>query len=410
MGPVMTFLSKPPAQVLQVGDGKSFSRIEQALGAAANGAEIDVYPSKRGYLKTALLVKKRVFLRAMGKILLDGAGFAFTGEGSTPRAIIQVELSGSSTRIEGFEMTGASNSSCNAAAIRINQANDVTVKHCDIHGNDMGAMSNGEGPNSGDNQRFVDCRIHQNGTERQAGYNHNLYLGGASVSIDRCIIWGALTGHNLKSRAHFTSVTNSVLYGGANRQIDCVESDETDSPNSNLLVYNCILAMDPNSKGNGNVIHFGSEGRARKGAAYILQSTVFTQFLSPVLFLDSNGGAGELENDVVIDPDPMRPELAGFSAGVFPSRVHGSGDLFSPGYSVGNSSLTRQDFRLGTIEQSNPEVPLIGGTQYRLSAPSTFRPVKCWYRTGNGKMRTIEGGPVRFGADPTLFKLLTEPS
>ncbi|MFN8219030.1 MAG: hypothetical protein U0S12_02720 [Fimbriimonadales bacterium] len=38
------------------------------------------------------------------------------------------------------------------------------------------------------------------------GYNHNLYLGGTSVTIQFCEIYGALTGHNLKSRAHFTRV------------------------------------------------------------------------------------------------------------------------------------------------------------------------------------------------------------
>ena len=42
--------------------------------------------------------------------------------------------------------SGAHNASHNGAGVRINQANDILVTHCEIHDNDMGVMSNGKLP------------------------------------------------------------------------------------------------------------------------------------------------------------------------------------------------------------------------------------------------------------------------
>jgi hypothetical protein len=47
--------------------------------------------------------------------------------------------------LEGFELNGAHNATHNGAAVRINQANGVTIRDCLIHHSDMGIMSNGDG-------------------------------------------------------------------------------------------------------------------------------------------------------------------------------------------------------------------------------------------------------------------------
>ncbi len=196
------------ANVLTVGDNKTYARIEAALAAAAANDEIDVYASASGYAGTALLIKTPG-IKIIGKnsrITLDGGDFVYSGSGSVPRAIIQVNAD--DVTIDNFELQNAHNGSYNGAGVRINAGSRVTIRNCDIHGNDMGIMSNGiEGnPRAASDQMIDHCEIHHNGNQADPGYNHNLYLGGTSVTVQFCSISHSLTGHNLKSRAHFTRV------------------------------------------------------------------------------------------------------------------------------------------------------------------------------------------------------------
>lgn len=81
-------------------------------------------------------------------------------------------------------MSGAHNKSQNGAGVRINQANHVTIRNCNIHHNDAGIMSNGDvNTGTGLNQRIEYCAIHHNGDLARPGWNHNLYLGGTSVRL-----------------------------------------------------------------------------------------------------------------------------------------------------------------------------------------------------------------------------------
>ena len=240
------------ANILTVGNEKTFARLEAALGAAAVGDEIDVYPSSAGYAGTALLVKTPG-IKIVGKdsrITLDGSGFAYSGVGSVPRAIIQVNADDVS--IENFELENASNASHNGAGIRINAASRVTIRNCDIHGNDMGIMSNGIEGNShaASDQLIEHCEIHHNGNQADPGFNHNLYLGGTSVTVQFCSIHHSLTGHNLKSRAHFTSVLYCEIYSSANRDLDFVEDWYTRGANSYVLLLGNVIRKDPNCTGN----------------------------------------------------------------------------------------------------------------------------------------------------------------
>jgi hypothetical protein len=103
----------------------------------------------------------------------------------------------------------------------INQANSIIVRDCVIHHNDMGIMSNGDGtPDTATDQRIEGCLIHSNGDPADPGFNHNLYLGGTSVTLIGCEVHSSLTGHNVKSRAHRTTVLASFIHDAANREFD----------------------------------------------------------------------------------------------------------------------------------------------------------------------------------------------
>ena len=243
------------AASLEVGPGKTFARIEDANAKAKPGDTVLVYPwPGRKYEKTAVLVRQKDLtfrgVPAAGKtcVPINGHGFEYSGAGSTPRAIFQFNAGADHCTLEGFELFGAHNTSHNGAGVRINQANHVIVRNCLIHGNDMGVMSNGDGTLArGVDQRIERCRIYRNGDPSEPGQNHNLYLGGTSVTLRFCEVHHSLTGHNVKSRAHYTRVEYCYVHHSANREFDLVDAAETSRSASDAVLLGNIIVKDPHA-------------------------------------------------------------------------------------------------------------------------------------------------------------------
>ncbi|MFI5386780.1 MAG: hypothetical protein ACHQ50_11745 [Fimbriimonadales bacterium] len=327
------------AAVLQVGDGRAYRRIEEAVAAAKPGDTIEVYPSAVGYAGSAIMIRKpRLTIRGIGekRIVLDGGTFDYSGEGRIPRAIFQADPQAEGTKIEHFELRGAHNGSYNGAGVRINQASNVTVSDCDIHGDDMGIMSNGRtgDPHASENQLITHCAIHGNGNLKDPGYNHNLYLGGTSVTVEFSDIYASLTGHNLKSRAHFNLVRHCYIHDSANRECDFVEAWDTERPNSNAVLIGNVIAKDPNCHGNRMTIHFGQEKGQRNGALFLLADTIVTPFLSPVVELSSSKAELNMYSNIVVNVQESHPLLVEATNGANPDNVVGAGNWISSGYDL----------------------------------------------------------------------------
>ena len=187
--------------------------------------------------------------------------------------------------------------------MRINQANRVTVRHCSIHNNDMGIMSNGDGSlERGVNQVIEFCEIHHNGDPADPGYNHNLYLGGTSVTLRACEVYSSLTGHNVKSRAHHNRVEYCYIHDSANREFDLVDAADTAQPDSHAVLLGNIVVKDPNCGGNRSVIHFGQDGgKEHDGTLHLMFNTIVTPFLSPVVELSAPKAKAQLTGNLVWD-------------------------------------------------------------------------------------------------------------
>ena len=292
-----------------MGPGQKFARLEEAVGAAKAGDTVVVFPqpANRPYPAVALFVRTpRLTIRAEGKdrIPLSGSGFSYSGDGKIPRAIVQFGPGGDGCVLQGFELFDAHNESHNGAGVRINQANDVTIRNCDIHGNDMGIMSNGDGTlHAGVNQLIEQCLIHGNGTDKDPGYNHNLYLGGTSVRLIACEVFGSTTGHNVKSRAHQTYILNCYIHDAANREIDLVDAKgDTTEPGSDAVIVGNVIVKDPKCFGNRGVIHFGQDGgHEHDGRAWLTHNTIVTPFVAPVVMLSSPKATARLINNIVFD-------------------------------------------------------------------------------------------------------------
>ncbi len=347
-----------PLEILAVGDGKPFARIEDAVKAASPGTEIDVYPSTAGYKSTADKIKlSGLTIKGVGKpVTIDGSSYEYSGKGSTARAIFQIEPDANGVSIENFELKGAHNGSFNGAGIRINAANRCSIRHCDIHGNDMGIMSNGQdgNPHAGEDQLIEHCQIHENGNAADPGYNHNLYLGGTSVTLRFCSISHSLTGHNLKSRAHFTLVEYCEIFGSANRELDFVEAWDTRRPDSNAVLIGNVITKDPECKGNRVVINFGEEGGRRNGSLYLIHNTIRTPFHSAVVNLSSPLAHAYLMNNVIQNRSDAHPTLVAVDRGALLSNVIGNTNVLSPTFDIANTNLNPQTL---TTTLSSPPTP-----------------------------------------------------
>jgi hypothetical protein len=300
------------ATVRDVGPGKTYARIESAYQAASAGDSILVYPKATGasYDSVAVYLTKRklVFLgiaAAGGRVLMHGDGYDYSGAGSVPRAMFQFNPGADSCVVENFEISGCHNTSYNGAAFRINQVNDITIRNCHIHDNDMGIMSNGTvSANSAANQLIENCIVHDNGNQADPGYNHNFYVGGTSVIIRGCNVYAATTGHDIKSRAHITIVEGCYVHDCQNREFDLVDDNGvTTVPGSHALISGCVIVKATNTSGNKTTIHFGQDGGFdHNGTLYVVHSTIISPYISPIVDLSASGAGVSFTNSLVLDP------------------------------------------------------------------------------------------------------------
>ncbi len=345
---------------LHVGPEQAFAHLEDAVLRAAAGDVILVHPlpNQEPYAQVGLnITTPRLTLKATGgRVVLSGKGGDQSGRGARPRAIVQFSRGADGGVLEGFELTGAHNHSHNGAGVRINQANDVTIRDCVIHHNDMGLMSNGDGTSrAGVNQMIEHCLIHANGDASDPGFNHNLYLGGYSVTLLGCEVHSSLTGHNIKSRAHKTIVHACYVHDSANREFDLVDAQgDTTTPGSDAVLAGNVIVKARHCSGNRGVIHFGQDGgKDHDGTLYLLHNTMVTPYVSPVVLLSSGKAHVQFFNNLIWDGGGQQSRQQLLALLKTSSQVQGAGNWRSEGFSDGNgygrifapASLTQPPFR-----------------------------------------------------------------
>jgi hypothetical protein len=410
------------AATLTVGAGKTFARIEEAYEAAKPGDLIEIYkPQGEAYQRTALIITKpRLTFRGMGPgVVVDGKGFDYSGVGSVPRAIFQINPEADRVSIEHLTLTGAHNQSHNGAGVRINAATGSTVSGCTIFGNDMGVMSNGaaKNPEAGYGQAITGCTIYGNGDPSDPGYSHNLYLGGAKVTVQGCHIYGSTTGHNVKSRAHYTELSYNYIHDAANREIDLVDDWDTERPDSNaLLLGNVIVKEHPAGEGNRTIIHFGQDGgRKHDGTIYLVNNTIITRYIAPIVQLSHSASRARFDNNVIVNTEQASPVLVSVTSLHKPADVAGWNNWISTRYSLKSTSIdpkSRFEPKMATdappfvdAAKGDYRLPISWGKAY-YRTPARYRngdgkeveaEPRSQYRAGptmEGRLDTIQGGPI----------------
>nr|WP_319394162.1 PKD domain-containing protein [uncultured Desulfobacter sp.] len=196
----------------------------------------------------------------------------------------------------------ASTYASNACGIRVSMGT-VTIRNCDIHGNENGIFSANT-----ENLVIENCSIHDNGVHTSSTQQHNLYLGGGAgsrVTVQYSHIGELLNdGQQAKFRTETLIFRYNWVEGGKNSVLDLVE--DGDNGVSDAYVYGNVL-IKPAYANNGRMIHFGGDNAAihRTGTLYFFNNTCIIKTVNRqvVLFQITETGADVIaDNNIFYKP------------------------------------------------------------------------------------------------------------
>jgi hypothetical protein len=259
--------------ILTVGQGQQYSTIAAAVAASSDGDTINVEGGT--YTNDFFTIRTSLTLQAV-----DGeAHIVATQQPGDGKAAITEGAAGINVAINGFEISGVTVPDGNGAAIRYEGGN-LSLTNDYFHDNQEGLLGAPD-PNGTISVHHSEFSFNGDGS----GFTHNFYAGAiASVSIDDSYFHDAIVGHEIKSRAASTSVTNSRVFdnnGSASYSID--------TPNGgNVNISSNVIEQGPNTQ-NPAIFAYGEEGITNAGSASISGNTIVN---------DDPGGYGVLGGPV----------------------------------------------------------------------------------------------------------------
>ncbi len=258
--------------VLTVGIGQQYSTIEAAVNASSSNDTINV--QKGTYTNDFLSITHNLTLDAVGGMVSLVATVAPPNE----KGLIDEGDNGVSVSVTGFELSGVSISDANGAngaGIRY-EGGTLTLANDYIHNNQDGLLANADpaGRISIVNTEFAD-----NGTASGAGagYDHNLYVGAiGSLTVNQSYFTGAVVGHEIKSRAASTTITNSRIQDGPGG----TASYDIDLPNGGAATISGNTIEKSATAENPVVISYGEEGNLSAGSSLLVSGNIILNDLA----------------------------------------------------------------------------------------------------------------------------------
>lgn len=321
------------------------------------------------------------------------------------RAILNVPLdAGVNLSIDGLEIHGAARPGANpnGAGILFEVGNGaLTVSHSWIHGNEDGILTgapDAHSPGGVMTATISHSDIGDNGAPpgsayAAAGSDHNIYAGAlTSLTVTDSYIHGAFSqGHEIKSRALTTTITNNRIFDLSPRAGALGTSYDIDVPNGgNVTITGNVIEKGPASV-NRYVIHFGGEGTYQNSSLFVDGNTIIN---------DRSGGATAAFNQ----------SPAGTGANI-PSTITnntlyglGPGELFQDGSGSSADTVSGNMFPSGAapaLDTTSPVACFAAGT--RIATDRGPVPVEA-LRMGD-RVRTAQYGhlaPVRWIGHRTL--------
>ena len=250
--------------ILSVGQGMQFSTIAAAVAASHDGDTVQIQAGT--YVNDFATVNTKITIQGVGGM----AHLVATASPPNGKAILTTNTD---VTLDHLELSGAMVPDGNGAGIRY-QAGNLTLTNSYVHDNQDGILGGGgaTGTVTIRNSEFA-----HNGAGD--GSTHNIYIGDiASLTIDGSYIHDAVVGHEVKSRAESTTVTNSRIQDGPSG----TASYSIDLPNGgNTLIRGNIIEQGPASQ-NPAIIAFGEEGGVHAGSSLTVTGNTILNDLSSV--------------------------------------------------------------------------------------------------------------------------------
>ncbi len=245
--------------VLTVGVGEEYSTLAAAVAASQDGDIIQVQAGT--YTNDFSIITHSITIEGVGGM----ADFVATEPPSNLKGILTIggSTSNPNVTLENLELSGAAiddGDGGNGAGIRY-QTGNLTISNCYIHDNQDGLLAN---PWATGSITITNSEFAFNGSG--SGGTHNIYVGDvANFTMTNDYVHDANVGHEVKSRAENTTITNSRIYDNSS-----TASYSIDLPNGgNARIQNDVIEQGPNSQ-NSTIIAYGEEGSMHSGTSVLI--------------------------------------------------------------------------------------------------------------------------------------------
>ena len=269
---------------LTVGTGKQYTTLASAIAASHDG---DVLAVQAGtYTNDFATINTKITIEGVGGMVrLDATQAPPNG-----KAILTTNTD---VTIRDVAFSGAKVADGNGAGIRY-QGGNLIIEDSLFENNQNGLLAN---PSATGTITIRDSEFAKNGSGD--GYTHNLYVGEiAKLTIDNSYFHDAVVGHQIKSRAHETTITHSRIADGTTG----TGSYSIDTPNGGKVVIADNVIEQGAKSQNPAIIHFGGEGTVYAGSSIsVTGNTVVNdlQSSSASLLLNAASAQAYVANDSV---------------------------------------------------------------------------------------------------------------
>ncbi len=232
------------AAEINVGPGRALKTLQAGIAAAKPNDRIVLDAGV--YLDDVATIDKPLTIEGAGR----GAVLRATKPISNRKGLLVVnaDLTVRKITFEGANVTDSDGR--NGAGIR-HQAGRLTVDTCAFNNNQNGILANGN------KDAFVTIRRSIfSGNGAGDGYTHGIYINAiAHLVVSDSVFAGTKVGHDIKSRALKTTITNTVLDDG----VTGTPSYAVDLPNGGEAVLTGVRVTQGSRTSNNSMIAFGAE-------------------------------------------------------------------------------------------------------------------------------------------------------
>ena len=244
--------------ILTVGSGQQYGTLKAAVAAAKPGDTIQVQAGT--YTNDFAYIDKALTIQGVGGM----AHFKATVPPTNGKGILTTNAD---VVLENIELSGAKVADRNGAGVRV-EGGTLTLVDTYFHHNENGILANSA-------TRAViirDSEFAFNGAGD--GYSHGIYVAGQKLEISGSYFHDTAVGHEIKSRAAVTTITDSRIY-----DLSGTASYSIDLPNGGVAVVKNNVIEQGAASQNPAIVSFGVEGNLHAGSSLTFSDNVIVNSL-----------------------------------------------------------------------------------------------------------------------------------